>query len=130
MNPTTKRWMLVPIVLTIILALITLGFAAMSTSATFSMPNWVPQVFFACAFVLIIWLVVYLICSRNEDVKLRRKRRAIADRLGEFYLSGEDIKNRFTAKDFGDDAIATTREWSQSVKDYFTANPNELGVAR
>lgn len=130
MDATTKRWMLVPTLLTLSLTLIALGFAAMSTNPAFVIPNWLPLVFFIMAGGIIIWLFVYLVSGRNDDIKLRKKRREIANKLSEFYLSGEDIKRKFKTNDFNDDAIAIARKWTESVESYFSANPNELGLAR
>jgi len=66
----------------------------------------------------------------RDNVKLQRKRRAVADKLAEFCLSGEDIKRKFKAGGFEGDAISLANEWSNSVRECFTANPNELGTAR
>ncbi|MGD1118162.1 MAG: hypothetical protein ABR886_01580 [Dehalococcoidales bacterium] len=130
MDTTTKKWILVPTILTLALALIALGFAAMSTSPNFAIPSWLPMVFFTLAGVIIIWLFIYLIRGRNEDVKLRLRRKAIADKLAEFCLSGEEIKAKFKSNNYIGDAVALASEWSESIKSYFLDNPNELGAAR
>jgi len=126
MDVATKRWM----ILTLALTLVTLGFAAMSTSSTFAIPNWLPLVFFIMAVGAVIWLFVSLVRSRTEEARLRARRRGIAAKLSELFLDGEIVKSKFKTGDFSGDAVAIANEWSQSVKKYFTENPDELGTAR
>ena len=43
-----------------ILALVGLGFAAMSTNPPFTVPDWVPYAFFVAAGLVTLWLIILL----------------------------------------------------------------------
>ena len=119
MDAATKRSMIITLVLT----LVVLGFAAMSTSPPFAIPSWLPIVFFVAAFGIVIWLLVNLVRSR-------RRRRNIVDKLSGLYLEAEDIRSQLKRSDFSEDAIDLATRWAQSVTEYFRENPDELGNAR
>jgi hypothetical protein len=119
MDAATRR----SVIITLVLTLVVLGFAAMSTSPPFAVPSWLPIAFFIAAFGVMVWLLVSLVHSR-------RRRKNIVSRLGMFYLEGEDIRSRFRKRDPEEDVIALATKWSQSVVTYFRENPDELGDAR
>ncbi len=58
---TKQKLVVTSIAVPVILALITLGFAAMSTNPPFTVPTWVPTLFFILTGVVTIALVCYLI---------------------------------------------------------------------
>jgi hypothetical protein len=64
---TGNKWGL----LTVVMALVAIGFAAMSTNQHFSVPHWVPKVFFATAGLVTLWLVTLLIKNKQPE---RRER--------------------------------------------------------
>jgi len=119
MDAATKRWMIITLVLT----LVVLGFAAMSTSPPFAVPSWLPIVFFVAAFGVMVWLFVSLVRSKT-------RRRSIVDRLSGLYLEAEDIRSQLKRSDFSEDAIGLATKWAQSVAEYFREKPDELGEAR
>ncbi len=53
------------ILMGIVLTLVGLGFAAMPTNPSFSVPNWVPILFFVLAFLVSVWLVILLIIGKG-----------------------------------------------------------------
>lgn len=74
---TKRKWITVAIIVPITLALLGLGFAAMSTNSP--LPNWVPAIFFISAGLLAFSLIIYLlfpVMKRIPEVvsKLIRKR--------------------------------------------------------
>ena len=71
MDMTTKRWALVAIAATTVLALLGLGFAAMSTNPPFIVPNWVSLVFFVLAGLVALGTVMWLLLTRNKEIKIR-----------------------------------------------------------
>jgi hypothetical protein len=58
---TKQKWIVISIVVPIILVLVGLGFAAMSTNTSFKVPTWVPVLFFIVAGLLTMALVSHLI---------------------------------------------------------------------
>jgi hypothetical protein len=126
MDATTKTWSL----LNLILILITLGFAAMSTSSLFTLPVWLPWLFFGCAGVVVVWLATHLILSWSGEKKVKAHRRAIAGKLGELFLSGKAVKEEIAESGFDGDALAMVDGWADSVKEYFYNTPEELGSVR
>jgi membrane protein implicated in regulation of membrane protease activity len=63
---TSNDWTVIGILAAVVLALIGLGFAAMSTNAPFVVPVWVPYVFFALAVLALIALIVYICVVRSK----------------------------------------------------------------
>jgi hypothetical protein len=126
MDTETRTWSL----LNLILIFITLGFAAMSTSPVFNTPIWLPWIFFGLAFVIVMWLVIHLILSWNTEKALQVRRKAVVDKLSEFYAAGDNIKTKFRENDFGSSALVMKNKWSESVSNYFRQNPDDLGDAR
>lgn len=126
MDATTKTWSL----LNLVLILVTLGFAAMSTSTVFAVPAWLPPMFFIMAGIVVACLIIHLIASWSSEKKHKKRRKAIAEKLAEFYLSGEDVVARIKADDFNGDVVLLARKWSDSVIKYFMSNPDDLGVTR
>jgi len=60
----------------------------------------------------------------------KERRKAIADKLAEFYISGDKLKQAIIKDGFNGDALALHRSWTVPVMAYFRANPDELGQAR
>lgn len=110
-------------IITLVLTLVVLGFAAMSTSPPFAVPNWLPVVFFVAALGVMVWYFVSLVRSRT-------RRRNIVERLSELYLEAEDIRSQLKRSDFTEDAIGLATKWALSVAEYFRENPDELGEVR
>ena len=64
---TTKKWKITVAGITVILGLLALGFAAMSTNPPFIVPNWVPTLFFILAGICFVALVTYLIVTLHHE---------------------------------------------------------------
>ncbi len=89
------------------------------------------------ALVLIIGLtyLVFLIRApykqRNEARKvlanIPSKRKKIADRLAEFFITGNELRLKITDDAFNGDAILLVREWAKPLMDYFRSEPEILG---
>ncbi len=80
------------------------------------------------------WLAVTIsapVRQRNEArhllSEIPSKRKIIADKLAEFYLSGNDLKLRIVEEGFNEDAISLVRDWSKPLMDYCYAEPDMLG---
>ena len=69
MDMTTKRWVLVTTAIAVFLALIALGFAAMSTNI--DMPFLVSILFFILAGITAIGTIIWLIVTRSKEVKIK-----------------------------------------------------------
>ena len=54
-----------------ILALLGLGFAAMSTNPSFTVPTWVPYLFFSLAGLVLFWLIAYLCWIWHKDKRTK-----------------------------------------------------------
>jgi hypothetical protein len=59
---TANQWAL----LMVILALLGLGFAAMSTNPSFTIPNWIPTFFFIAAGLMSLWFIVLVFIRRSR----------------------------------------------------------------
>ena len=68
---TKQKWTVTGIAVTIIIALIGLGFAAMSVNPPFTVPTWVPILFFIIAGLVIITIMSYLMWSLIKRIKLQ-----------------------------------------------------------
>ncbi len=83
--------------------------------------------------IYLIMLIVAPYKQRNEArhllSEIPSKRKVIADKLAEFYLAGEDLLASAIQNKLGGDALTLYGRWGNAVKDYFNANPNELGQA-
>ena len=66
----------------------------------------------------------------RDALDARRKRKEVADKLAEFYVSGDKIKQEIIKDGFSGDALALHRGWSEPLMAYFRDNPDELGQAR
>ena len=66
----------------------------------------------------------------QDTLDIRRRRKEIADKLAEFYISGDKIKQEIIKDGFGGDALALHRGWAEPLMAYFRNNPDELGQAR
>lgn len=66
MGMTKKNWQTAGWLLGVTLTLIALGFAAMSTNPPFTVPNWVPTVFFALAGLVFLTLIIYMLFPKKR----------------------------------------------------------------
>jgi hypothetical protein len=66
----------------------------------------------------------------QDTLDARRKRKKIADKLADFYITGDEIKREIVKDGFSGDAQALYKGWSEPLVAYFRANPDELGQAR
>lgn len=128
MDTTTKRFIVVPTAFTVVLALIALGFAAMSTNTSFTIASWIPTLFFLLAAVVAVGIIAYLVYGVVSESRGRKKRKMIAEGLSNLFLSGEETKERIRNRD--GDAVSLANDWAEKVKMYFYDHSNELGVTR
>ena len=114
----------------IILA-ITGGYLDISGKASF--PTWAWQILLVMLLILVPFIVFHkLRINRDElqaELDTRVKRKNIADKLGEFYLSGLKLRQTLEKENFGDEVVDKRKEWSLSVIDFFRGSP-ELGESR
>ena len=81
--------------------------------------------------IYLVMLVIALYKQRNEAryllSEIPSKRKVIADRLAEFYLSGNNLKLMIAEEGFNEDAISLVRDWAEPLKEYCYAEPDVLG---
>jgi hypothetical protein len=68
---TKQKWAVAGIITPIIIALVSFGFSAMSTNSPFTVPIWLPILFFVLACLLIVGLFSYLMWSLLKRIHFR-----------------------------------------------------------
>jgi len=83
------------------------------------------------------WLAVTItapVRQRNEArhllSKIPSKKKVIADKLAEFWLDGENLRASIIQHKLQENALDSYNRWGNTIKDYFNANPSELGQAK
>lgn len=102
----------------------------MSTNSYFTIPEWLPLVFFGIAFIISIAVICDLLVSWQKKKRQILRKKEITDRLGNFYLDGELIKNNISSNEFTGDSVSLVRDWSESLKEYFLSNSDYLGTTK
>jgi len=96
---TKQKWIVLSVATPVILALVGLGFAAMSTNPPFTVPFWLPTLFFALAGMVTLILVIFLIWPM-----INRMREKFACRDAGWWTTladgdRKDIKHRVPLRD-------------------------------
>lgn len=80
------------------------------------------------------WLAVTIsapIRQRNEArhllSEIPSKRKQIANKLAEFYISGRELSLKIAEDGFNGDAISLVRDWTKPLMDYLNTAPDMLG---
>ncbi len=73
---TTIKWKIAVIIISPLLPLIALGFAAMSTNPSFTIPSWVPLLFFVLAGIDILVVGFYLLFPMIRRIRLKQGKRS------------------------------------------------------
>jgi hypothetical protein len=106
----------------------------LDVSRTTDFPTWAWLAPLIVALVVAPFIAFHRLRLKRDDLMsvldVRRKRKEIADKLAEFYISGDEIKQEIIKDGFSGDARALYRSWSEPLTAYFRDNPDELGQAR
>jgi hypothetical protein len=121
MTMTTKKWEISSAVIIIVLTLIGLGFAAMSTNPPFQVQEWVPYAFFFAVGILAIGLMFWLIWGF-----LARKAKAQHSGRKIMPLPNRDELLRTIAEAWT--AMIKTLEIVAELKEWEKQNPNIMNI--
>lgn len=123
-----KQWTIFGILVAVALGLAGLGFGAMSTSPRFSVPSWVPIIFFIAAAIALFFSLAYLV---NNSKKRHEEKRQHIDGTGLLRLLDETHQEITLITKRTIDKLRD-RQWQGMdgvFEDVTGINPNDITIA-